>query len=64
MPNHQLVLQEGWQQHQAGNLDQAEQLYQQVIDSHPQDAMHGFLLESFNLIEDNSNHQFCPTAKH
>ena len=38
MPNHQLVLQEGWQQHQAGNLNQAEQLYQQVIDSHPRDA--------------------------
>ena len=38
MPNHQLLLQEGWKQHQAGDLDQAEQLYQQVIDSHPRDA--------------------------
>ena len=38
MPNHQLLLQEGWKQHQAGNLDQAAQLYQQVIDSQPRDA--------------------------
>lgn len=37
MPNHRLLLQEGWQQHQAGKLEQAEQLYQKVIDSNPQD---------------------------
>ena len=38
MSNDQILLQQGWQQHQAGNLDQAEQTYQQVIDSNPQDA--------------------------
>jgi tetratricopeptide (TPR) repeat protein len=38
MSNHQLLLQQGWQQHQAGNLDKAEQNYRQVIDSNPQNA--------------------------
>lgn len=38
MSNDQILLQQGWQQHQAGNLDQAEQTYQQVIDSNPRDA--------------------------
>ena len=38
MSIHQLLLQQGWQQHQAGNLDKAEQNYRQVIDSNPQNA--------------------------
>ena len=38
MSNHQLVLQQGWQQHQAGNLDQAEHNYRQVLTSSPKNA--------------------------
>ncbi len=38
MSNHQLVLQQGWQYHQAGNLDQAEDCYRQVLAASPKDA--------------------------
>ena len=38
MSNHQLLLKQGWQQHQTGRLDQAEHKYQQVIADDPKNA--------------------------
>ena len=38
MSKHQVRLQQAWQQHQTGNLDEAEETYRQVIEADPKDA--------------------------
>ena len=38
MSKHQVRLQQAWQQHQTGNLDEAEETYRQVIEADRKDA--------------------------